>query len=472
MHFIAINCIFTGQIRDKNVSLSRNIQKDYMNIKVFIRNNKKEYINVCFRLRGTAFDFHYKSDIIISPSDWDEKNQRIKKPSGNINDELKKRLVDLTDKIDARTKLIRDLILTQQSPERLTSDWLVDAIDISLHPERDLKDSKKQPETLFSYITNFIENAPQRKDKKTGRVLVYNNIQQYKATEKHLRELAKLERKKDYQFSEINHDFYNRFVDYLQKPISAKDSKGKVKLKEDGTPHLLKQPFTQNSVGKHIKILKVMLNDAKNNDADTSKFYVYTEEIDNVYLNEIELKQLKDYDFATVPHLERVRDWFLLLAWTGSRFSDLEKIDKSNIKNGMITYRQKKTNTSVTIPLHPVVNEILQKYNYQMPEIITNQRFNEYIKEVCKAAKIETLESFTRTVGGKLITETMPKYELVSSHTCRRSFCTNMYLRGLDTLMIRSISGHKTEKSFLKYIKVSQQQHAEMMAKKWSEIYK
>jgi integrase len=107
-----------------------------------------------------------------------------------------------------------------------------------------------------------------------------------------------------------------------------------------------------------------------------------------------------------------------------------------------------------------------------MPETITNQKFNEYIKEACKAAKIDSLESFTRTVGGKLITETLPKFELVSSHTCRRSFCTNMYLRGLDTLMIRSISGHKTEKSFLKYIKVSQQQHAEMMAKKWSEIYK
>jgi integrase len=289
---------------------------------------------------------------------------------------------------------------------------------------------------------------------------------------KHLREIAKLERKNDYLFSMINYDFYNRFVDYLQKPITAKDNNGKVILNEDGTPKLFKQPFTQNSVGKHIKILKVMLNEAKNNDSDTSKFYVYTEDVDNVYLNEGELKQLKDYDFCAIPYLERVRDWFLLLAWTGSRFSDLEKIDKSNIKNGMITYRQKKTNTSVTIPLHPIVNEILQKYNYQMPEVITNQRFNEYIKEVCKAAKIDSMESFTRTVGGKLVTETMPKYELVSSHTCRRSFCTNMYLRGLDTLMIRSISGHRTEKSFLKYIKVSQHQHAEMMAKKWSEIYK
>ena len=199
---------------------------------------------------------------------------------------------------------------------------------------------------------------------------------------------------------------------------------------------------------------------------------VFKEDVDNVYLNETELQQLKDFDFSAVPHLDRVRDWFLLLAWTGSRYSDLEKISKANIKNGMITYRQKKTNTAVTIPLHPVVNEILQKYNFDMPELISNQKFNDYIKKACKAAMIDNVESITRTVGGKLVTETMPKYDLVSSHTCRRSFCTNMYLRGLDTMMIRSISGHKTEKSFLKYIKVSQQQHAEMMAKKWSEIYK
>jgi integrase len=301
---------------------------------------------------------------------------------------------------------------------------------------------------------------------------VYNNIQQYKATEKHLKEFAKIDRKSDYQFNEINSDFYTRFVDYLQKPLQAKDSKGKLLFNADGTPILTKQPFTQNSVGKHIKVLKVMLNEAKNSDADTSNFYVYTEDVDNVYLNEIELTQLKAHDFAAVPHLDRVRDWFLLLAWTGSRFSDLEKIDKANIRNGMITYRQQKTNTSVTIPMHPVVSEVLQKYNFDMPELISNQKFNDYIKEACKAAKIDNTESLTRTVGGKLTTETMPKYELVSSHTCRRSFCTNMYLRGLDTMMIRSISGHKTEKSFLKYIKVSQHQHAEMMAKKWSEIYK
>jgi len=247
---------------------------------------------------------------------------------------------------------------------------------------------------------------------------------------------------------------------------------GKPVLYEDGTPKLLKKMFTQNSVGKHIKVLKIILKEAKNNEIDISSFHVFNENVDNVYLNESELKQLKDQDFSSNPDLDHVRDWFLLLSWTGSRFSDLEKIRKTNIKNGFIIFRQQKTNNKVTIPLHPVVKEILKKYNYEMPKQIGNQEFNVLIKEVCKQAKIESVETFTRTVGGKLKSEKYLKYELVGSHTGRRNFCTNQYKRDLPTLMIMSISGHKTEKSFFKYIKVKEEEHAEMMAKKWEEMYK
>ena len=93
-------------------------------------------------------------------------------------------------------------------------------------------------------------------------------------------------------------------------------------------------------------------------------------------------------------------------------------------------------------------------------------------KEACRIAEINAPETMTRTVGGKLVTEKFEKWQLVSSHTGRRSFCANMYKHGLPTLMIMSISGHKTEKSFLKYIKVKQSEHAEMMKAAWKNIYK
>lgn len=433
-------------------------------IKSFIRTStkSKDFVNVRFRLTdGRTIQLFHKSDIKVNPNDFDTKNETIK---AKIIFDAKAR-IDFNKTIVSRKDLISELYLNATDKSSLTSDWLEAAIDRELHPEKYISEVNEVPETVLSYIKYFVENADKRKDKKTSRLLSPSTKKQYVTTEKQMINFAKYKGKEDFKFNEINEQFYSDFVDYLtNKEFTVKTKRGE-KVNEV-------HRYTLNSVGKFIKTIKVIIASAKNNEADTTSFYVFNEDVDNVYLNETELQQLKDFDFSNVPHLERVRDWFLLLAWTGSRFSDLEKIDKANIKNGMITYRQQKTNISVTIPLHPVVSEILQKYNFEMPDVISNQKFNDYIKEVCNAAKIDSLESFTRTVGGKLTTENKPKYELVSSHTCRRSFCTNMYLRGLDSLMIRSISGHKTEKSFLKYIKVSQQQHAEMMAKRWSEIYK
>lgn len=436
------------------------------NVSAFIKPTKKDSkTKVRFYItRGrNEKRLFYTSDIEVVPEHFDSKNGIIKSRISFYTDEERAKFNNLVS--DTKKDILK-AYNNAENKQELTSDLLAIEIDKVLHPENyAIVEDDKAPETVLSYIKYFVENADKRKDKKTSRLLSPNTKKQYVTTEKHLIAFAKYQKKSDYQFSEINEQFYTDFVDYLtNKEYTVKTKRGE----EINETHR----YTLNSVGKYVRALKVMIASAKNSDADTTSFYVFNEDVDNVYLNETELQQLKNTDFSAVPHLDRVRDWFLLLAWTGSRFSDLEKISKTNIKNGLITYRQKKTNTAVTIPLHPVVNEILQKYNFDMPELISNQKFNDYIKEACKAAKIDNIESITRTVGGKLITETMPKYELVSSHTCRRSFCTNMYLRGLDTMMIRSISGHKTENSFLKYIKVSQQQHAEMMAKKWSEIYK
>jgi len=407
--------------------------------------DKTKPVNVRFRLRdGRNFDLYHASELEVVPDRWDEKQQKIK--ARCVIDESERVTFDTA--VDNRKAIIKNIYLS--IGKSLTSDLLKTEIDKALHPEK--HETKPVINTLFQFIDKFIKEAPNRKDKDTGRLLTYNNIQQYRATEKHLKEYAKSIRKADFDFSGIDQSFYDGFVSFLQE-----------------------KSFTQNTVGKHVRVLKLMLNEAKTQGYNTidyyNSFHVFTEETDTIYLNETELQQLKDADFSKIPHLDRVRDWFLLLAWTGSRFSDLEKVVKTDIKEGFISFRQQKTNQPVTIPIHPVVMEIFEKYNFNMPEPITNQRFNEYIKEACKAAEINSIETMTRTVGGKLVTETFEKWERVSSHTGRRSFCTNMYKRGLPTLMIMSISGHKSEKSFLKYIKVKQEEHAEMMKKAWKNIY-
>lgn len=428
---------------------------------------KGETVNLCFRLReGKNIDLLHTSDIKVDVSKWDNKKNTLKGTTTIGKSEFE-------SKVSRLKKIIYDVF------DYLDKDTITNAsfnleIDKRLHPEK--YKPKVVIDSLFKFIEKFIKEAPNRKDKKTGRNLTYNNIQQYKATEKHLRAFAKDITKNDFKFEEIDQIFYDGFVAYLQKEIPDIDSNGKPKLNEKEEPILLKESFTANSVGKHIRVLKLMLNEATIQGYNISTYYntfhVFTEETDTIYLNESELQLLKDKDFINTPYLDRVRDWFLLLAWTGCRFSDLEKVGKTDIQDGFISFRQQKTNTKVTIPLHPVVLEILEKYGYNLPDPISNQRFNEYIKEATKLAGINAMEAITITKGGKLQTELYPKYELISSHTGRRSFCTNMYKRGLPTLMIMSISGHKTEKSFLKYIKVKQSEHAEMMSKAWKNIYK
>lgn len=108
------------------------------------------------------------------------------------------------------------------------------------------------------------------------------------------------------------------------------------------------------------------------------------------------------------------------------------------------------------IPIHDYVNEIYQKYNGNLMFGLSPQHFNRYVKMICKKIGFNEDISFTYTRGGKLITETKKKWELISSHTARRSAATNMYLtRRMSLLEIMNITGHTTEKSFFRYIRVT-----------------
>ena len=129
----------------------------------------------------------------------------------------------------------------------------------------------------------------------------------------------------------------------------------------------------------------------------------------------------------------------------------------------MLKVRTEKTDEEVIIPLHPVAKSILEKYN-GTPRLISNQKFNEYIKDVCEIVGLNETITLTRTCGGKKMRITKPKFKFVSSHTARRSFATNAYKAGVPTLAIMAITGHRTEKVFLKYVKVTKEEHANLVS--------
>ena len=166
--------------------------------------------------------------------------------------------------------------------------------------------------------------------------------------------------------------------------------------------------------------------------------------------------------------MERVRDLFIVGAYTGLRFSDLTNIRPENIRNGMISIEQHKTDGKVVIPCHKIVTSILNKYNGTLPRSVLNQKMNDYIKEVCQLVGLDELVTKSITKGGKRIINSHKKYEIISTHTARRSFATNAYKKGVPTITIMKITGHCTEKAFLKYIKLSKEEHADILLKIWN----
>jgi integrase len=128
-----------------------------------------------------------------------------------------------------------------------------------------------------------------------------------------------------------------------------------------------------------------------------------------------------------------------------------------------------KTKQQVIIPLHPTVKAILEKYNYHLPFTISNQKFNDYLGEVCEKADIKEQYTKSITKAGKREVKAGAKHKFITSHSARRSFATNAFKRGISPYLIMSITGHKTETEFMKYLKVTAEERAEMFAKeaKW-----
>lgn len=308
---------------------------------------------------------------------------------------------------------------------------------------------------LFGSIDLFISDSEIRTGKRTGKLLRPVTIRIYKRSRDVFKEYCQtLNRKIDFQ--DIDMNFYFGYKSFLTK----------------------KKGFSTNTIGKHIRALKIFLNAATERNLNTnfeykkSGFEIPNEEVESIYLNEDELNQMFDLDLSKNPRLERVRDLFLVGCWTGLRFSDFSNITPENIKGDFIEIKTQKTKKTVVIPIHSTVKRIMERYigkfDNSLPPSISNAKMNLYIKEVAKM--VECLKSNienTYTKGGVELISNTPKHDLVTTHTARRSFATNLYNDKFPTYSIMQITGHKTEKAFLTYIKVSSDEHAKVLQLHW-----
>ena len=234
--------------------------------------------------------------------------------------------------------------------------------------------------------------------------------------------------------------------------------------------------LAQNTRAKHIQIIKTIMNEAFDLGYTTNaqhrhkKFKATWEDTDAVYLSDSEIMQLYNCNLSANKKLEQCRDLFVFGCFVGLRFSDYSTIKPENIieninddgeKECYIKMKTSKTNELVVIPCNAVILKIFNKYKYnpnKLPKSLSNQKFNDYVKECCREANLKE--------SGRLLSN--PKLELwqcVSSHTARRSFATNLYLEGFPSIDLMRITGHRTEKSFLKYIRITKLDTAKRLNK-------
>ena len=150
-------------------------------------------------------------------------------------------------------------------------------------------------------------------------------------------------------------------------------------------------------------------------------------------------------------------DLFVVGCLTALRYSDYSTLTKDNFQDGFIIKRTKKTNVTVRVPMHDYVREIIAKYDGDIPSGLCIQYFNKYLKIIMKEIGLTDKITYSYTVGGVLKTVTKEKWELISSHTARRSAATNLYMTGrMKTLEIMKLTGHRSEQNFFRYIRLTQ----------------
>ena len=191
---------------------------------------------------------------------------------------------------------------------------------------------------------------------------------------------------------------------------------------------------------------------------------VKTEETFSVYLSMNEITRLYYYENLTRIQ-KKWRDLFVLGCLTGLRYSDYSTLDESNFQGDFIVKTTKKTGTKVVIPVHDYIREIIARYHDKFPAGLSTQQFNRHLKNIGRKVGFNEPVINTYTKGREVITESKPKWQYISSHTARRSFATNMYLTGrMKTHEIMAITGHTTERSFFRYIKVTQEDTIKQIA--------
>lgn len=424
----------------------------------------KSAINAIIRFKGQRYKL--ATGISVETAFWDSDQKRAKAKKDYPDAEvINIRLSRFDRKMDEFIEkcTLEKVVPTLQELKSALTENENNSKKISI-PEK-----KTEPQLFLEFFKSYYD------ENYTGQT-----FNKYQTTYNWLVRYEKKFRKK-LSFDDINLDFYTHFKKWVLTST--------YKPKKDAEP----VNYSLNYFGSLIKCIKKVMNITgphsrlklhNNVEFKHEDFKVEHETADTIYLSFDELIKIHEFKpdirnigpitndlrvenrLRKIDALNNAKNKFLIGAFTALRVSDFNRLGEVNIKENFIRIKPKKgsrKNEDVVIPIHPIIREVLDN-GFDIRTKISDQNINQHIKEVCQLIGLDEMISITRTEGNSIVERTFKKYELVTSHTARRSGATNMYLAGIPSISIMKITGHKTEKSFLKYIKINQEENARLLA--------
>ena len=386
-----------------------------LNLRLLYRFNDKDYVIAS------------KTNLEVSKDYWKNKHKVKVKDISIINKQIA-----INSELNKITNHILKAFNKSGVSDLLNKKWLDKQLDSYYNKS---KQTKTVPKDMVRFIDYYIK---ERLDEVKPASITKFNVVKHKLQrlEKHIG--------RSIFVSEINEDFKKLFVSYCRT-----------------------ENYSQNTMQRELNIIKMFCKYAKYKGLAVHVEYdnlkLSKEKTENIHLTFEEIDQIQAAKIDK-PYLINTRDWLIISCFTGQRISDFMRFNKEMIRveknKALIEFDQQKTGKTMTIPLHNKVMLILEKYNGDFPKRISDQKYNDYLKEVCKIAKLEQkvkgkkqiniskdpTERKVRRVEGMY-----PKYELVTSHIGRRSFATNHYGK-IPTSYLIYVTGHSSEEMFLNYI--------------------
>jgi integrase len=384
-------------------------------------------------INGRDCQFEIKSGLFIPNSDYLKNGKARELKTFTNYKSVRDKLKELNDLVTIRLNEVNEY----------SKHWLQVIVD-EFHGKVN-KDLSKNPlltdiiEKYCNHIVDYSSNQRQLSTLRTYRVTI-KRILEYEMFIGH-----------HYHIDQIGVNFKNDFIAWSRN------------VKKYSTSTFVKSVKQIKTVCRYAKRIGFKIDESLINDnekLEQGKSRRVNEKPIYMTIDEIE----KLMEFTGHDYLENVRDWFVISCWTGCRVSDLMELTSENViltigNEKAIRYTQQKTRDTVTTPYHPHVDSIIKRRN-GFPRPISDQKFNKYIKVLCKEIGCIELISGAKKNPLTLRMESgmFPKFELITAHTGRRSFASNHYGKfPIEILML--VTGHKSVRQFMDYVGEYHQEH-------------